>query len=58
MLAGYCAYGEKQLYGRTVTGVVRTSVVVDEQGRVAYAAYGVRAKGSVGKLERELGLAS
>ncbi len=56
VMSAYGAYGEKQLYGRTVTGVIRTTVVVDEQGRVSHAWYGVRAKGSVERLRRELGL--
>ncbi len=57
VLTAYGAYGEKQLYGRTVHGVIRTTVVVDEQGRVSHAWYGVRATGSVARLERALGLA-
>jgi len=56
VLTAYGAYGEKQLYGRTVHGVIRTTVVVDEQGAVRSAAYGVRAKGHVAKLRRDLGL--
>ena len=58
VLTAYGAYGEKKLYGKTVTGVIRTTVVVDEQGAVRSAAYGVRAKGHVAKLKRDLGLAS
>ena len=58
VLTAYGAYGEKQLYGKTVTGVIRTTVVVDEQGTVQSASYGVRAKGHVAKLKRDLGLAS
>ena len=58
VLTAYGAYGEKQLYGKTVTGVIRTTVVVDEQGAVRSASYGVRAKGHVAKLKRDLGLAS
>ncbi len=58
VLTAYGAYGEKQLYGKTVTGVIRTTVVVDEHGTVQSASYGVRAKGHVAKLKRDLGLAS
>ncbi|MCW2776364.1 MAG: bcp [Frankiales bacterium] len=54
VLTAYGAYGEKQLYGKTVVGVIRTTVVVDEQGVVQQASYGVRAKGHVAKLRREL----
>ena len=56
VLTAYGAYGEKSLYGRTVTGVLRSTVVVDEDGRVLGASYGVRAKGHVAKLRKELGL--
>lgn len=55
-LTAYGAYGDKQLYGRTVRGVFRSTVVVDERGIVLSASYGVRAKGHVAKLSRELGL--
>lgn len=56
VLTAYGAYGEKQLYGKTVTGVIRSTVVVDEQGRVQQASYGVRATGHVARLRRELAL--
>jgi peroxiredoxin Q/BCP len=58
VLTAYGAYGEKKLYGKTVTGVIRTTVVLAEDGTVLQASYGVRAKGHVAKLSRELGLAS
>jgi peroxiredoxin Q/BCP len=56
VLTAYGAFGEKQLYGKTVTGVIRSTVVVDEQGAVLQASYGVKATGHVGRLRRELGL--
>jgi peroxiredoxin Q/BCP len=55
-LTAYGAYGEKQNYGRTVTGVIRSTVVVDESGRVEHAFYNVRATGHVAKLLRDLGV--
>ena len=58
VLAAYGAYGEKKLYGKTVVGVIRSTFVLDEQGRVERAAYGVKAKGHVAKLRRELGIDS
>ena len=54
VLTAYGAFGEKQLYGRTVTGVIRSTVVVDEQGVVLSAAYGVKATGHVARLRRDL----
>jgi peroxiredoxin Q/BCP len=56
VLTAYGAYGEKQSYGRTITGVIRSTVVVDEEGRVSQALYNVRATGHVAKLIRDLGL--
>jgi peroxiredoxin Q/BCP len=55
-LTAYAAYGEKQNYGRTVTGVIRSTVVVDESGTVEHAFYNVRATGHVAKLLRDLGV--
>lgn len=56
VMAAWGAWGEKQNYGRTVTGVIRSTVVLDEQGRVALAQYNVRATGHVARLRRELGI--
>jgi len=56
VLTAYGAYGEKQLYGRTVTGVIRSTFVIDEQGRIERALYNVKATGHVAKLRRDLGL--
>ena len=58
VLQEYGAYGEKKLYGRTVEGVIRSTVVVDEEGRIELAQYNVKATGHVAKLRRDLGLAS
>ena len=55
-LTAYGAYGEKSLYGKTVVGVIRSTFVLDEQGAVTTASYGVKAKGHVAKLRRDLGL--
>jgi thioredoxin-dependent peroxiredoxin len=52
----YGAFGEKKLYGKTVEGVIRSTVVVDEEGRVELAQYNVKATGHVAKLRRDLGL--
>lgn len=55
-LSAYGAFGEKKNYGKVVQGVIRSTIVVDEDGTVAHAAYNVRAKGHVAKLRRDLGL--
>lgn len=56
VLTAYGAYGEKQLYGKTVTGVIRSTFVLDENGAVERAMYGVKATGHVEKLRKELGV--
>ena len=52
----YGAWGEKKNYGRTYEGLIRSTIVVDEQGNVALAQYNVRATGHVAKLRRDLGI--
>ena len=58
VLTAYGAFGEKKLYGKVVQGVIRSTVVVDEEGTVRLAQYNVKATGHVAKLRRDLGLAS
>jgi peroxiredoxin Q/BCP len=55
-LQAYGAFGEKTMYGKTVTGVIRSTFVVDEQGKIEVAQYNVKATGHVAKLRRDLGL--
>jgi len=57
VLSAYGAYGEKKLYGKTVVGVIRSTFVVDAEGKLELAQYGVKATGHVAKLRRDLGLA-
>ena len=54
----YGAFGEKKLYGKVVEGVIRSTLVVDEDGKVELAQYNVKATGHVAKLRKDLGLAS
>ncbi len=56
VLEAYGAFGEKQNYGRTVMGVIRSTIVVDEEGRVEHAFYNVKATGHVAKIIRDLGI--
>jgi peroxiredoxin Q/BCP len=56
VLTAYGAYGEKSLYGKTVTGVIRSTFVIDEQGCIARAFVNVKATGHVAKLRRDLGI--
>jgi peroxiredoxin Q/BCP len=55
-LRAYGAYGEKKLYGKTVTGVIRSTFVLDADGVVQKAMHNVKATGHVAKLRRDLGL--
>lgn len=52
----YAAYGEKSMYGKTVTGVIRSTFVVDEHGTLEHALYNVKATGHVASLRKKLGL--
>lgn len=56
VLTAWGAFGEKKLYGKTVTGVIRSTVVVDPEGQVLLAQYNVKATGHVAKLRRDLGI--
>ena len=58
VMQAYGAYGEKKLYGKLIEGVIRSTFVVDEDGKVALAQYNVKATGHVAKLRRDLGLAA
>ena len=56
VLTAYGAFGEKLMYGKTVTGVIRSTFVIDENGAVEHAFYNVKATGHVAKLRRDLGI--
>ncbi len=56
VLKAYGAFGEKKLYGKVVEGVIRSTFVVDAEGKVELAQYNVKATGHVTKLRRDLGL--
>jgi len=52
----YGAWGEKKLYGKSVTGVIRSTFVISGTGKITDAFYNVKATGHVAKLIRELHL--
>ena len=56
-LDAYGAYGVKKLYGKEVTGVIRSTFVIDPQGRIELAKYNVRASGHVASLAKALKVA-
>lgn len=53
-LLAWGAFGEKKMYGKTVQGVIRSTFLVDEAGKIEVAQYNVRATGHVAKLRRDL----
>jgi thioredoxin-dependent peroxiredoxin len=55
-LQAYGAFGEKTMYGKKVTGVIRSTFVVDEAGKIEIARYNVKATGHVAMLRRDLGI--
>ncbi|MEU8134154.1 thioredoxin-dependent thiol peroxidase [Streptodolium elevatio] len=57
-LEAYGAFGEKTMYGKKVTGVIRSTFVVDEDGKIEHAWYNVRATGHVAKLLKDLKIAA
>ncbi|MFI1353365.1 thioredoxin-dependent thiol peroxidase [Streptomyces sp. NPDC020898] len=56
VLEAYAAFGEKMNYGKTYLGVIRSTIIVDEEGKVERALYNVRATGHVAKIIKDLGV--
>lgn len=56
VLTKYGAYGEKQNYGRTYIGVIRSTFVIDAKGRIEHALYNVKATGHVARVRKLLGV--
>jgi peroxiredoxin Q/BCP len=56
VLQAYGAFGEKTLYGKTTVGVIRSTFLVDEEGKIARAYYNVKATGHVERLRKDLGI--
>ncbi|MEU8343531.1 thioredoxin-dependent thiol peroxidase [Spirillospora sp. NPDC048832] len=56
VLKAYGAYGEKKLYGKVVVGVIRSTFVIDAEGKIEKAYYNVKATGHVERLRRDLGV--
>ena len=54
----YGAWGEKSLYGKIVTGTLRSTFVIGEDGRIEHALYNVKATGHLAMLRKKLGLAA
>ena len=52
VLTAWGAYGEKTMYGKTVLGVIRSTFVVDEKGKIAEAQYNVRAAHTTTNIQK------
>lgn len=50
VMAKYGAYGEKMMYGKKVTGVIRSTFIIGPTGTIERAWYGVRADGHAAKV--------
>ena len=55
VLTAWGTYGEKLMYGRTVQGVIRSTFVVDEKGKIAVAQYNVKAAHTTTFIKKALG---
>ncbi len=44
------AYGQKMMYGKPVTGVIRSTFLIDEQGKIARSWYSVKADGHAAQV--------
>ncbi len=56
VMTAWGAFGEKKMYGKVVQGVIRSTFVVDADGRIELAQYNVKATGHVARIRRDLGL--
>ncbi len=56
VLRAYGAFGEKTMYGKTTVGVIRSTFVIDPDGKVEKAQYNVKATGHVERLRKDLGI--
>ncbi|MFE3055172.1 thioredoxin-dependent thiol peroxidase [Nocardia sp. NPDC059239] len=57
VLSAYGAFGEKMMYGKKVTGVIRSTFLVDENGKIEVAQYNVKAAHTTTKIKRYIEVA-
>jgi len=55
-MAAYGAWGEKNMYGRRTVGVIRSTVIIDPDGKIAHQWKRVKAKGHAEKVRERLEL--
>ncbi len=54
VMAAYGAWGEKNMYGKVTVGVIRSTVIIDPEGRVAHHWKRVKSKGHAAKVQERL----
>ena len=54
VMTAYGAFGEKKNYGKIVQGVIRSTFLVDEEGKIALAKYNVKATGHVARIAKDV----
>ncbi len=52
VLTAWGAFGEKKMYGKTVQGVIRSTFMVDEKGKIAVAQYNVKAANTASAIQK------
>ncbi|MDT5387125.1 MAG: thioredoxin-dependent peroxiredoxin [Mycobacterium sp.] len=52
VLTAWGTFGEKTMYGKTVHGVIRSTFVVDEKGKIEVAQYNVKAAHTTTKIQK------
>ncbi len=57
VMNSYGAFGTKNMYGKEVQGVIRSTFVIDEAGILTHCLYNVKATGHVASLKQKLGVA-
>jgi len=52
VLTAWGTFGEKKMYGKTVQGVIRSTFLIDEKGKIAAAQYNVKAAGTATAIQK------
>jgi thioredoxin-dependent peroxiredoxin len=55
VLEAYGAYGEKTMYGKKTVGVIRSTFIIDTDGKIEKAYYNVKATGHAARVQADLG---
>ncbi|MFH1719334.1 MAG: thioredoxin-dependent thiol peroxidase [Planctomycetota bacterium] len=52
--ASYGAWGKKSMYGKTYEGIIRSSFLIDEAGRILQASYKVKPLDTIPNMKKNL----